>query len=154
MFELRISACTGFRKLHESVNIRTCTLRLQLIHPTFQGDCNRKKRRNNRKSKCKKKHHMLHNELGIGEGILSSERRQTEVGDCSKLVFCMVEKKTCRATDHLTDSGNLLPQEPQVVCPSKHKTLAQRWFTVGHRLRRWPTVNQRWANVLCLLVGL
>ena len=29
--------------------------------------------------------------------------------------------------------------------PSKHETLGQRWFTVG------PTVNQRWANVSCLL---
>ena len=33
------------------------------------------------------------------------------------------------------------------ILPSEHEQLAQRWFTVG-------PVNQRWANVSCLLGNL
>ena len=45
-----------------------------------------------------------------------------------------------------SDPGGLIwPQGAFEHQPSKHETLAQRWFTVG------PTVNQRWANVSCLL---
>ena len=37
---------------------------------------------------------------------------------------------------------------PHEVYPSKHETLAKGWFTVYDV---GPTVNQRWANVSCLL---
>ena len=35
--------------------------------------------------------------------------------------------------------------------PSKQETVAQRCFTVGPVYDAGPTVDQRWANVSCLL---